>query len=250
MKDALSPDPGTEHLFNVEDNKFAFTPGQLGKLINPKSLPAFYSLGGLSALEKGLRTDRNAGLSVDETSLGGTISFDEAKTGTVHISDKEKITPVKSVGTGKSGSGASYIDRKRVFSDNRLPEKKTKSLLELAWITYNDKVLILLTIAAVISLALGLYQTFGQPHKPGEAKVEWVEGVAIMVAIVIVVIVGTLNDWQKERQFVKLNKKNDDRTVKVIRSGMYLPFTTFQSNKPAWVALSLTSPIVRFNYFC
>lgn len=28
-----------------------------------------------------------------------------------------------------------------------------------------------------------------------------------MVAIVIVVIVGSLNDWQKERAFVKLNAK-------------------------------------------
>lgn len=72
---------------------------------------------------------------------------------------------------------------------NRLPEKKSKSLLELAWLAYNDKVLILLTVAAIVSLALGLYQTFGTPHEPGEAKVEWVEGVAIIVAILIVVIV-------------------------------------------------------------
>lgn len=72
---------------------------------------------------------------------------------------------------------------------NRLPEKKSKSLLELAWLAYNDKVLILLTIAAVVSLALGLYQTLGTPHEPGEAKVEWVEGVAIIVAILIVVVV-------------------------------------------------------------
>ncbi|KAK5001171.1 plasma membrane calcium, partial [Cryomyces antarcticus] len=84
---------------------------------------------------------------------------------------------------------------------------------------YNDKVLILLSIAAVISLALGLYQTFGQSHADGEARVEWVEGVAIMVAIVIVVVVGAVNDWQKERQFVKLNKKKEDRSIKVVRSG-------------------------------
>ncbi len=84
---------------------------------------------------------------------------------------------------------------------------------------YNDKVLLLLTAAAIISLALGLYQTFGIKHKPGEPKVEWIEGVAIIVAIAIVVIVGAANDWQKERQFVKLNRKKEDRTVKVIRSG-------------------------------
>jgi Ca2+-transporting ATPase len=97
--------------------------------------------------------------------------------------------------------------------------RKPKNIFQLAWIAYNDKVLILLTCAAVISLALGLYQTFGVEHKPGEPAVEWIEGVAIIVAIVIVVVVGAANDWQKERQFVKLNAKKDDRTIKVIRSG-------------------------------
>jgi Ca2+-transporting ATPase len=42
--------------------------------------------------------------------------------------------------------------------------------------------------------------------------------VAITVAILIVVVVGALNDWQKERQFAKLNKKKQYRTVKLIRS--------------------------------
>ncbi|KAK1723208.1 calcium-translocating P-type ATPase [Colletotrichum acutatum] len=83
-----------------------------------------------------------------------------------------------------------------------------------------DKVLILLSVAAVISLALGLYQTFGATHHGDDtAKLEWVEGVAIIVAITIVVVVGSLNDWQKERQFRKLNQKKEDRIVKVIRSG-------------------------------
>ena len=80
--------------------------------------------------------------------------------------------------------------------------------------------MILLTAAAVISLALGLYETFGAEHEPGApTPVDWVEGVAICVAIVIVVAVGSLNDWQKERAFVKLNQKKEDRQVKVIRSG-------------------------------
>ena len=33
------------------------------------------------------------------------------------------------------------------------------------------------------------------------------------------VIVGSLNDWQKERQFRALNEKKDERSVKVIRDG-------------------------------
>jgi P-type Ca2+ transporter type 2C len=34
------------------------------------------------------------------------------------------------------------------------------------------------------------------------------------------VVVGSLNDWQKERQFQVLNEKKDERGVKVIRDGV------------------------------
>lgn len=46
---------------------------------------------------------------------------------------------------------------------------------------------ILLSIAAVVSLALGFFQDFGTKRPPGEPPVDWVEGVAIMIAIAIVV---------------------------------------------------------------
>jgi Ca2+-transporting ATPase len=90
----------------------------------------------------------------------------------------------------------------------------------------------------VISLALGLFQDFGTPRKDGEPPVDWVEGVAIMIAVAIVVsgsallsildvtivvaqvIVGSLNDWQKERQFKTLNERKEERGVKVIRDGV------------------------------
>ena len=219
-EEALKPDPNTEADFEVEDNKFAFTPGQMGKLLNPKSLAAFHALGGLKGLEKGLRSDRREGLSLDEKELDGTVPFEEA----VSAGDDqgaEEFDPIIARRTTTTASKKitedTFKDRKRIFRDNRLPEKKAKTIFELAWIAYNDKVLILLTVAAVISLALGIYQSV-KPQE-GEAPVEWVEGVAIVVAIIIVVAVGAVNDWQKERQFVKLNKKKEDRNVNVIRSG-------------------------------
>ena len=215
---ALKADPGTEADFEVEDNRFAFSPGQLGKLLNPKSLSAFYALGGLSGLEKGLRTDRIAGLSVDEKHLDGSVSFDEARD---VARNANRVKRVDSLSPGRVMSSRvtdeSFSDRLRIFKDNRLPEKKAKSIFELAWLAYNDKVLILLTVAAVVSLALGIYQAITATD--GEARVQWVEGVAIVVAILVVVVVGAANDYQKERQFVKLNKKKEDRVVKVIRSG-------------------------------
>jgi Ca2+-transporting ATPase len=235
VHDALTPERNTEDMFVVKDNKFAFSPGQLSKLFNPKSYDAFYALGGLAGLEKGLRTNRDTGLSVDETTLDGAVTFEEvAPKGTPKYGANGDIEPVATSANPTApppahhGGENTFVDRKRVFRDNRLPEKKSKTLLQLAWITYNDKVLILLTIAAVVSLALGLYQTFGVHHESTDgASLEWVEGVAIMVAIIIVVVVGTLNDWQMERQFNKLNEKHNDRTVKVIRSGKSVEISVF-----------------------
>lgn len=236
MKDdsALKPDVGTEKDFEVENNPFAYTPGQLNKMFNPKSLTAFYQLGGLGGFEKGLRTDRKSGLSPDETALSGHVSFEQATaTGkdvklTTEGSDSHAIqrTDTRASKASKAGNEP-FADRYRVFRDNRLPVKKGKSLLELMWITYNDKVLILLSIAAVISLGVGLYQTFGQEHAPDEPRVEWVEGVAIIVAIAIVVIVGSLNDYSKERQFTKLNKRKQDRLIKVVRGGKTMEVSVF-----------------------
>ena len=77
----------------------------------------------------------------------------------------------------------------------------------------------MLSVAAVISLALGLFQDFGTTHPKGESPVAWAEGVAIVVAILVVVLAGSLNDWEKEKQFKVLNAKKEDRLVKVIRDG-------------------------------
>lgn len=210
-EEALKADPGTEKDFQVDDNKFAFSPGHLNKLLNPKSFAAFHALGGLKGLEKGLRTDRLAGLSMDEKKLDGSVRFDQAVAAGSQDKDSEDpgsrlLLRTTTTGASRKLSEDSFTDRKRIFKDNRLPEKKAKSIFQLAWMAYNDKVLILLSVAAVVSLALGIYQSV-TPQPNGEAPVEWVEGVAIMVAIIIVVVVGAANDWQKERQFVKLNKK-------------------------------------------
>ena len=219
-EEALIADPGTEADFEVTDNKFAYSPGQLNKLLNPKSLPAFHALGGLRGLEKGLRTDRYTGLSVDEKTLEGSVSFEDAQLAACQDTDQKgaprrALTRSSTSATTKVAEN-SFSDRKRIYKDNRLPEKKPKSIFELAWLAFKDKVIILLSVAAVVSLALGIYQSIQAID--GET-IQWVEGVAIIVAVVIVVSVGALNDWQKERQFVKLNKKKESRNVKVIRSG-------------------------------
>jgi Ca2+-transporting ATPase len=88
-----------------------------------------------------------------------------------------------------------------VFGRNVLPDAKRKGFGRLLWDAYNDKIIILLTIAAVVSLALGIYEAVS-----GQSQVDWIEGVAVCVAILIVVAATAGNDWQKEKQFARLNR--------------------------------------------
>ena len=206
LLEAVTLDSQDDAGFHVDECPFAFSPGQLNKLQNPKSLAAFFVVGGLEGLRKGLRTDLDAGLSVDEGRLDGFIDLQQAISHmydgpTCLVESKLDGDPTGGV-AATTNNRSSFQDRIRIFSENKLPARKSVGIFKLFWIAYNDKIIILLTIAAVISLSLGIYESVD-----AGTGVEWVEGVAICVAILIVTVVTAANDWQKEKQFAKLNKR-------------------------------------------
>ena len=225
----MRPDKTNEADFQVANNPFAFSPGQLNKTLNPKSLAAFKALGGLRGLAIGLQTDLVAGLSVDETTVARHVDFQEAT--------QAPNTPKKSTAAQPDHEGTpithhevkgQFHDRRRVYGDNRLPAKETLSIWRLFWNAFNDRILIILTIAAVVSLALGLFEAYGQARQPNQSQsLDWVEGVAIEIAVIVVVLVTGLNDYRREKQFVALNAKKDDRHVKAIRSGRSIMISVF-----------------------
>ena len=45
----------------------------------------------------------------------------------------------------------------------------------------------------------------------------WLEGVAIMVAVVVVSMVASIQNWSKDRQFRALNAVKKDRVIEVRR---------------------------------
>ncbi|KAJ9052459.1 plasma membrane calcium [Entomophthora muscae] len=118
--------------------------------------------------------------------------------------------------------------RREVFGRNRLPPVKSKSFLGLVWDALQDKVMIMLSIAALVSLVIGIYQDLAgaKDHKAEvingklvATKPHWIEGLAILIAVVIVVLVGSVNDYRKEKQFQRLNAEKEDREIKVVRDG-------------------------------
>ncbi|KAH8978135.1 calcium-translocating P-type ATPase [Lactarius hatsudake] len=231
----MGSDTTLEANLNVEP--FVFKPAQLADL--PKSLENLERLGGVESLLRGLRTNRLRGLSTKYTQpmprdpwTINAVTPDgvEIKPNTlITYRVPEGMEGIASLagdlGVGRSASSnsagvyeATIEDRQRIYGHDISPQRPTKGLLLLMWLAIQDKLLVLLLIAAVVLLSLDLFQDFRTTNPQGEPSVNLVEGVAIIVAILVVVAVGSLNDWQKERQF-QLNKKKEDRLVKVIRDG-------------------------------
>jgi Ca2+-transporting ATPase len=105
------------------------------------------------------------------------------------------------------------------YGDNSIPQPPVVTMTELMVETLEDKTLITLSISAAISLALGLYEN------PSSG---WIEGVAILAAVVVVVFVTALNDYEKEKQFRKLNEKKNDIDVKVLRNQKQTEVSVYQ----------------------
>eukprot|EP01091_Cochliopodium_minus_P021301 TRINITY_DN967_c0_g1_i3.p1 TRINITY_DN967_c0_g1~~TRINITY_DN967_c0_g1_i3.p1 ORF type:complete len:1042 (-),score=346.69 TRINITY_DN967_c0_g1_i3:10-3135(-) len=113
------------------------------------------------------------------------------------------------------------IDRKvrlTTFGTNTLPETKSKWWVQLFIGAFGDTTILILCAAAIISLILGSVFPERDPETGVEDKTGWVEGLSIVVAVLLVTIITSTLDWDKARQFKKLNKA-DVLKAKVRRNG-------------------------------
>ena len=108
-------------------------------------------------------------------------------------------------------------DRRSMYGSNTLPPPIMKRYLRFLYEAFKERMVILLLIAAGITVSVGIYQTAtGVPNA-------WLEGVAILTAIAIITGVNSINDHRKQSRFRKLNDTNKElRSVKVIRNGVVL----------------------------
>ncbi|KAJ3045045.1 Calcium-transporting ATPase 10, plasma membrane-type [Rhizophlyctis rosea] len=101
--------------------------------------------------------------------------------------------------------------RQSTFGKNVIPPPPSDTILEIVWDTIKDDPIIkVLIVGAVVVLAL---ETALCP------STGWIEGLAILVAVVIVLSVTAGNDWSKDRKFKKLLLLQSDKRTKVIRGG-------------------------------
>ncbi|NWV42345.1 AT2B1 ATPase, partial [Grantiella picta] len=150
--------------------------------------------------------------------------------GDVHgICAKLKTSPNE----GLSGNPADIERREAVFGKNFIPPKKPKTFLQLVWEALQDVTLIILEIAAVVSLGLSFYQPPGGNEslcgsvnvgeEEEESEAGWIEGAAILLSVVCVVLVTAFNDWSKEKQFRGLQSRiEQEQKFTVIRGGQVI----------------------------
>nr|XP_032524980.1 plasma membrane calcium-transporting ATPase 3 isoform X9 [Danaus plexippus plexippus] len=129
---------------------------------------------------------------------------------------------------GLSGSKADLQHRREVFGSNLIPPKPPKTFLTLVWEALQDVTLIILEVAAVVSLGLSFYKPSEDESDiddpahldEEEGHYQWIEGLAILISVIVVVIVTAFNDYTKERQFRGLQSRIEgEHKFAVIRGG-------------------------------
>ncbi|KAL0963041.1 hypothetical protein UPYG_G00348940 [Umbra pygmaea] len=135
---------------------------------------------------------------------------------------------------GLSGQPADIDKRREVFGKNLIPPKKPKTFLQLVWEALQDVTLIILEVAAVVSLGLSFYRppdaerkncgkAAGGVEDEGESEAGWIEGAAILLSVVCVVLVTAFNDWSKEKQFRGLQSRiEQEQKFSVVRGGQVI----------------------------
>uniref|UniRef100_A0A8C2Z931 Calcium-transporting ATPase n=1 Tax=Cyclopterus lumpus TaxID=8103 RepID=A0A8C2Z931_CYCLU len=136
---------------------------------------------------------------------------------------------------GLSGQPGDIEKRKTVFGENVIPPKKAKTFLQLVWEALQDVTLIILEVAAIVSLGLSFYRPPDAEREPlthsstggaedeNESEAGWIEGAAILLSVICVVLVTAFNDWSKEKQFRGLQSRiEQEQKFTVVRAGQVI----------------------------
>ncbi|KQJ98964.2 hypothetical protein BRADI_3g40640v3 [Brachypodium distachyon] len=112
---------------------------------------------------------------------------------------------------GISPNEDELLQRRDVFGANTYPRKKRKNILRFVFDACKDLTLMILMVAAAISLTLGM-ATEG-------VEEGWYEGGSIFLAVFLVILVTATSDYRQSLQFQHLNEEKQNIQVEVVRGG-------------------------------
>ncbi|KAG6503735.1 calcium-transporting ATPase 5, plasma membrane-type-like [Zingiber officinale] len=111
------------------------------------------------------------------------------------------------------------VHRRNTFGANTYPQKKGRSFWVFLWEACQDLTLIILMVAAVLSLVLGI--------KTEGIKEGWYDGGSIAFAVILVVVVTAFSDYRQSLQFQNLNEEKRNIQLEVIRGGRRIKVSIF-----------------------
>lgn len=85
------------------------------------------------------------------------------------------------------------------------PPPEIKSLCELIMENFNDPINVVLCFAAVVSIVIGIIRE-GFPEG-------LTEGCSIMIALVIIFVVNSANNYSSERQLAEMLKSSEKKRI-------------------------------------
>ena len=105
-------------------------------------------------------------------------------------------------------------EREESFGSNKVFVEPVPPFCSYVWEALKDLMVRILIVSAIVSIILGC--TFSDdPSK------DWIDGVSIVIAVLVVVLVGSITDYQKEQKFHELNEVQAEGTkYKLIRNGV------------------------------
>ncbi|XP_038717583.1 calcium-transporting ATPase 9, plasma membrane-type-like isoform X2 [Tripterygium wilfordii] len=121
--------------------------------------------------------------------------------------------------TGIKGDDTDILKRRNAFGANTYPQKKGRSFLRFLWEAWQDLTLIILIVAAAVSLALGI-KTEGLAEG-------WYDGGSIAFAVFLVIFVTAISDYRQSLQFQNLNEEKRNIQLEVMRGGRMIKISIF-----------------------
>ncbi|OEL14730.1 Calcium-transporting ATPase 8, plasma membrane-type [Dichanthelium oligosanthes] len=104
--------------------------------------------------------------------------------------------------------------RRNVYGANTYPRKKRKNILRFVFEACQDLTLVILMVAAAISLTLGM-TTEGVDEG-------WYDGGSIFLAVFLVILVTAISDYRQSLQFRHLNEEKQNIQVEVPADGVLI----------------------------
>ena len=113
-------------------------------------------------------------------------------------------------------STLSLENRKSHFGSNKIYVKPPPNFADFCIEALSDKMIIILIISSIIEIGISLFNMVVK----GEHNADYLDGISIIIAVVVVVLVGSITNYKKEKKFHSLNDfEKKSAKYNVIRNG-------------------------------